>query len=486
MSNQNGKGGKMPFNKKQTKNKGSTSSEKDGGEMNISAPYMVKHHFHVGFNQTTGDFDGLPPAWELLLKGSTITKEEQKQNPEAVINSLKTFDKSIKKKPSSQKFIKVAQSIGEESEDELEEKNEPAVVYEREDSNKSENEVFPPKPKPLTEKDKDKAVDGISDGVAKTKVDEAAPVPERRKKEQKKNMSDAEINEGLKKIASPGNALQKYETKKKVGSGASGSVMMAKPKGSEDTVVAIKIMDLTNQPKKELLITEIEVMKTYRHENIVNFLDCYFLEENQELWVIMEYLDGGALTDVVTETVMKEGQIAAVSRECLKALDFLHNRSIIHRDIKSDNVLLGMNGSVKLTDFGFCAQLSSDAAKRQTMVGTPYWMAPEVVSRKHYGKKVDIWSLGIMIIEMLEGEPPYLNETPLKAIYRIATKGKPDIKNFNKLSAELQDFLNRCLEVDVEKRANAADLLKHPFLNRSMDLATLRPLIIAAKQSTGH
>ncbi|CAH8438826.1 unnamed protein product [Schistosoma guineensis] len=337
-------------------------------------------------------------------------------------------------------------------------------------------------------------------------------------------LTDQQVHDKLRAIVSKGDPYQKYRMVDKIGQGASG-VVYSGYEIATGSLVAIKQMNLAQQPKKELIINEILVMKANRQANIVNYLDSYLVStsvstnmdhhqhymngsnhkyqqsthkddslnsstissgnssKGEELWVVMEYLDGGSLTDVVTETCMEEGHIASICREILHALEFLHANRVIHRDIKSDNILLGMDGSVKLTDFGFCAQLSNDGTKRSTMVGTPYWMAPEVVLRKQYGPKVDIWSLGIMAIEMVDGEPPYLNENPVRALYLIATNGKPEIKERDRLSSTFLNFLDRCLEVDVEQRATANELLQHPFICRcSKPLSSLIPLINLARE----
>ena len=141
-------------------------------------------------------------------------------------------------------------------------------------------------------------------------------------------------------------------------------------------------------------------------------------------------------------------------------------------------MLLDRNGNVKITDFGFCAKLTAQKNKRATMVGTPYWMAPEVVKQKDYGAKVDVWSLGIMAIEMIESEPPYLNEEPLKALYLIATNGTPKLKRPDMLSKSLKGFLSRCLCVDVNYRATTSELLDSDFLvTMGNDIKSLPPLL---------
>ncbi|KFY80701.1 hypothetical protein V499_00475 [Pseudogymnoascus sp. VKM F-103] len=309
---------------------------------------------------------------------------------------------------------------------------------------------------------------------------QARNVPGPRPRQRARQSTSLDIVDRLKRICTDADPREIYRNLNKIGQGASGGVYMAYERVT-NRCVAIKQMNLEQQPKKDLIINEILVMKDSSHPNIVNFIDSYLV--GGDLWVTMEYMEGGSLTDVVTFNIMTEGQIASVCRETLKGLQHLHSKGVIHRDIKSDNILLSMDGNIKLTDFGFCAQINESHNKRTTMVGTPYWMAPEVVTRKEYGRKVDIWSLGIMAIEMIEGEPPYLTESPLRALWLIATNGTPAIKDEAALSPVFRDFLYFALKVDPEKRASAHDLLRHDFMKLCSDLNQLSPLVVSARKA---
>ncbi|KAG6001746.1 hypothetical protein E4U43_001244 [Claviceps pusilla] len=305
-------------------------------------------------------------------------------------------------------------------------------------------------------------------------------VPGARARTRPRQSNGVDVVAALKRICSEGDPREVYRNFTKIGQGASGGVYTGYERGTH-RLVAIKQMNLEQQPKKELIINEILVMKDSSHPNIVNFIDSYFCAG--ELWVVMEFMEGGSLTDVVTYNVMTEGQIASVCRETLRGLQHLHSKGVIHRDIKSDNILLSSEGHIKLTDFGFCATINEAQNKRTTMVGTPYWMAPEVVMRKEYGRKVDIWSLGIMAIEMIEGEPPYLNESPIRALWLIATFGTPQIRNEKDLTPLFRDFLHFALKVDPEKRASAHDLLRHEFMKQCVEIGQLAPLVRAAREA---
>ena len=320
------------------------------------------------------------------------------------------------------------------------------------------------------------------------------------KKTSKPQMSNAEIMNKLQSVTISCDPTPYFHMIEKAGQGASGSVYLAEriqmppiTKTYDEEIydniqvgdkVAIKQMILSKQPRKELIINEILVMKDSRHKNIVNFLEAY-LKTEDDLWVVMEYMEGGSLTDIIdnspadpiTHSPLTEPQIAYIVRETCQGLKFLHDKHIIHRDIKSDNVLLDNYGRVKITDFGFCAKLTDKRSKRATMVGTPYWMAPEVVKQREYDEKVDVWSLGIMTIEMLEGEPPYLNEDPLKALYLIATNGTPKLKYPEMLSLDIKRFLSVCLCVDVRYRASTEELLHHSFFDKACQPSDLAPLL---------
>ncbi|XP_063037545.1 serine/threonine-protein kinase PAK 3-like [Melospiza melodia melodia] len=296
---------------------------------------------------------------------------------------------------------------------------------------------------------------------------------------QQPEMKEEQGLKTLRSIVSPGRPTGKYTAFEELGRGGFGAVYKALDTSSGQQV-AIKIMSLEEEMSEELAANEILAMRDNRSPNIVTYLDSYLVDA--ELWLAMEFMDGGTLFDVLRAVYLEEGQIGAVCQECLQGLHFLHSRQVIHRDIKSCNVLVGTDGSVKLGDFGLCAQLSPEHSKRSSSVGTPSWMAPEVVRGEAYGPKVDIWSLGIMGLEMVEGEAPYQREARLRVFELLERNGPPKLQNPRHHSALLRDFLRCCLQADEDRRWSAQELLQHPFVTSGDPASSLAALIISAKR----
>jgi len=187
----------------------------------------------------------------------------------------------------------------------------------------------------------------------------------------------------------------------------------------------------------------------------------------------------GSVSDLmrITDEVLTEDQISVVVKDSLKGLVYLHSMRKIHRDIKAGNILLNDKGESKLADFGVSGQLSDTMAKRQTVIGTPFWMAPEVIQEVGYDVKADLWSLGITVIEMAEGKPPYSNIHPMRAIFMIPSRPPPKLTEPDKWSKDMNDFVAKCLTKNPEQRPTATELLKHPFINRGKTGEILMGLI---------
>ncbi|XP_003781990.1 serine/threonine-protein kinase 10 isoform X1 [Otolemur garnettii] len=276
-----------------------------------------------------------------------------------------------------------------------------------------------------------------------------------------------------------------WEIVGELGDGAFGKVYKAKNKET-GALAAAKVIETKSEEELEDYIVEIEILATCDHPYIVKLLGAYYYDG--KLWIMIEFCPGGAVDAIMLELDrgLTEPQIQVVCRQMLEALNFLHSKRIIHRDLKAGNVLMTLEGDIRLADFGVSAKNLKTLQKRDSFIGTPYWMAPEVVMCETmkdtpYDYKADIWSLGITLIEMAQIEPPHHELNPMRVLLKIAKSDPPTLLTPSKWSVEFRDFLKVSLDKNPETRPSAAQLLEHPFVSSVTSNKALRELVAEAK-----